>query len=429
MTETIKEVCGDCQRSVSLGQAIAKCTECNCAIHSKCVDLLKFTNLNNNKFYCNNCDHLNIKRYNPFKIDLENDELDGDNVILNFTQKLEACKSHNVEDINNSYSAPQINSILVNKYSGAESYQPQHADKEITIDPESSIFTLSLGQPCSIVFVDRVSKEEQSFECNEKSLYHMTRKSQEFFEHRIDRGSVADGTRCSLTFRSVNWRNRNSTCIIGDSNTGPLKFGNDKRKSFGELMSGKSFFSAKVGDIQPKDTVAYNNVVIHCGINDLKHHSVKSEHDVKCIFNNFKSKLLLVRKFNPTANLFISPILPTKNQDFNKRANIFNQLITSELPQSNLNVTCIHGFDRFLDHNGFLSRELSRQYDRFGYVDMLHLNDTGSRLLAGLVKSVIFNKLNGGAMRRKRDSRVNGRSFAAVLSAESGGSLPPDGTS
>ena len=105
-----------------------------------------------------------------------------------------------------------------------------------------------------------------------------------------------------------------------------------------------------------------------CGINDLKHQSVKSEHDVKCIFNNFKSKLLLVRKFNPTANLFISPILPTKNQDFNKRANIFNQLITSELPQSNLNVTCIHGFDRFLDHDGFLSRELSRQYDRFGYV-------------------------------------------------------------
>ena len=101
MTETIKEVCGHCQRSVSLGQAIAECTECNCAIHSKCVDLLKFTNLNNNKFYCNNCDHLNIKRYNPFKIDLENDELDGDNVILNFTQKLEACKSHNVEGINN----------------------------------------------------------------------------------------------------------------------------------------------------------------------------------------------------------------------------------------------------------------------------------------------------------------------------------------
>ena len=32
-------------------------------------------------------------------------------------------------------------------------------------------------------------------------------------------------------------------------------------------------------------------------------------------------------------------------------------------------------------------------------------------------------------MKRKRDSRVNGRSFAAVVSAESGGSLPPDGTS
>ena len=48
----------------------------------------KIHTLFENDFYCTNCDHLAVKRYNPFKSDLENDEIDENDAILNFTKML-----------------------------------------------------------------------------------------------------------------------------------------------------------------------------------------------------------------------------------------------------------------------------------------------------------------------------------------------------
>ncbi len=168
------------------------------------------------------------------------------------------------------YPAPCINACLVNKYNGPDSYLPKHSDKETTIPPESSIFTVSLGQACDIQFTEKSTGNETTLTCPDRSLYHMTRKSQDFFEHRIDKGSVTSGVRYSLTFRSVDWKNRNSTCLIGDSNTGQLKFGSSKHGSFGELMPGQRFWAATIEKINPLDCCAYNNIVVMCGINDLK---------------------------------------------------------------------------------------------------------------------------------------------------------------
>ena len=85
--------------------------------------------------------------------------------------------------------------------------------------------------------------------CAEKvvSLYEKVRKTScreedngissrtiDFFSHRIERGSVEKGVQYSLTFRSVSWKNRNSTCIIGDSNTGHLAFAT-KRLQIGRI--------------------------------------------------------------------------------------------------------------------------------------------------------------------------------------------------
>ena len=103
MTVLTKEVCGCCQASVSVGQAIAECTECKCVIHHKCLNMSKLTHLKHD-IYCSSCDHLATARYSPFKLDYENNELDVDDVIFNFTQKLETCKAHKVDSFNNSYS-------------------------------------------------------------------------------------------------------------------------------------------------------------------------------------------------------------------------------------------------------------------------------------------------------------------------------------
>ena len=99
----IKEVCAHCQRNISLSQVISECIVCDCVIHSKCFNKNKHTLLDG-EFYCENCKHLASKQYNPFKQDFENDELDENDVLFNFAQKMESCKAHKVEDINNSYS-------------------------------------------------------------------------------------------------------------------------------------------------------------------------------------------------------------------------------------------------------------------------------------------------------------------------------------
>ena len=102
MTGLIKEVCVHCQASVNLGQAITECSVCDCIIHSKCFDKSIHVFFEN-EFFCSNCKYLATKRYNPFKTDFENDEIDENDILHSVAQKLTSCKSHNIKEINNSY--------------------------------------------------------------------------------------------------------------------------------------------------------------------------------------------------------------------------------------------------------------------------------------------------------------------------------------
>ncbi|KAL5250213.1 hypothetical protein ACHWQZ_G016068 [Mnemiopsis leidyi] len=176
---------------------------------------------------------------------------------------------------------PLINSCLVNRYDGPCSFLPLHSDNEVTIDPDSSIFTLSLGALCKVKFIEQASERVTELDCPSGSLYHMTRKSQDFFRHCIDQGSIAEGTRYSLTFRSVSWTNRNSTCVVGDSNTGLLRFGDNSRSSFGKLMPGRKFWAPRIENIDPQKCAAYNNVVVLCGINDVRQDAASNQQAIR----------------------------------------------------------------------------------------------------------------------------------------------------
>ena len=78
-------------------------------------------------------------------------------------------------------------------------------------------------------------------------------------------------------------------------------------------------------------------------------------------------------------------------------------------------VQCVGGFHGFADHNGMLVDRLSKTLDRHGGPDMLHLNTYGARVLAGLIKSPIFFRLNKGVDRRRGPTnRVDGRPFSSV---------------
>ncbi|XP_063691270.1 uncharacterized protein LOC134823666 [Bolinopsis microptera] len=123
----------------------------------------------------------------------------------------------------------------------------------------------------------------------------------------------------NTTFRSVSFRNRNSTCIIGDSHTGGLKFGLDPKKSFGQWLPGKQYFAPVVGDINPTVSCGYRNVLLMCGINDIRKPEIKNTADIKNnVFKPFVQKVEMIQALNPKANIFVCPLLPTKLVELNR---------------------------------------------------------------------------------------------------------------
>ena len=77
----------------------------------------------NDKFYCNDCSYLSIKKYNPFKFDLENDEIDLDDNLQKLSLLLNNCKSYSVKKFNNIYKDkfPMKNSMLFQNIDGNKS--------------------------------------------------------------------------------------------------------------------------------------------------------------------------------------------------------------------------------------------------------------------------------------------------------------------
>ena len=334
-----------------------------------------------------------------------------------------------IQKINSEFcteNTPKVNSCLINRFEGPAGYLPKHSDNEPTIHPESQIITLSLGSECTLRFTDKKSGGiVQEHVAKHSSVYSMTRKSQDLFEHAIDQGSVSEGTRFSLTFRAISWRNRGATCIIGDSNTAGLKFGNDPKRSFGNALPGKRFAAPLISDINPCDTYGYTNVVIMAGINNLKSDSIKTPNDVRGVFNTLTSKISMIQNVNPKAHIFVCPVLPTKLQELNRKGMCFNRLIMNELIPSNYGASFLDGFQNFLDENGLLSHDLSRERNKNGRLDFLHLNWKGLAKLGSLIKNTVLLRKSGGVDKRKT-RRVDGTSYRDVAVSRS---IQHDGSS
>ena len=308
---------------------------------------------------------------------------------------------------------PEINSCLINKYEGTESYLPRHSDREMSIHPESSIFTISVGQTCDVKFTERKTGTESTHSCADRSLYIMSRRSQEVFDHEIVQGSLHEGTRYSLTFRCIGMFHRNSTCLIGDSNTRFLRFGSRKRGNFGEQMPGQKFWAPKIKDIDPVSCMGYSNVVLLCGINDIKETQVQCQSDIADCYSLLKQKIKQIKLLSPCTAVFVCQLLPTKDLTLNRKVDDFNQLIHFDLFPSCKDLEYVEGFGQFAC-NRILAAELSMQFDRFGRYDMLHLNRAGARVLASLIKQSIFLRFHGGVDKRRHTGKVNGRLYSNV---------------
>ena len=100
MNHLIKEVCKHCCRNVSVGHALVQCSNCNCPVHHKCY---KTTNIDDSgDFFCDECVVHVIKRYNPFKYEVLDDDTDPNDTINKLSNILNSCNMHSTTSVNES---------------------------------------------------------------------------------------------------------------------------------------------------------------------------------------------------------------------------------------------------------------------------------------------------------------------------------------
>ena len=160
------------------------------------------------------------------------------------------------------------------------------------------------------------------------SLYVMSRTSQSYWEHEIDKCTDFSDTdvRYSLTFRYISQRFLRSAVELGDSNTQSLRFG-EGAGTFGHKIPGRRVEAIHIEDINPEDCCGYKNIFLHCGINNIKHHSIHGPKNVSACFELLKNKMDIIQTLSPKSKVIVSPILPTKNREWNERALLFNKLL------------------------------------------------------------------------------------------------------
>ena len=322
-------------------------------------------------------------------------------------------------------SARTINQVIINRYKDGSSFLPKHSDNEQEIKPDSQIFTVSLGCTRSIVFRDEskppTEDREQELEVSEGSIYIMSQPSKSFWSHRMEVTEEEDlPERVSLTFRTVGGNYKNSTVIIGDSNTKHLRFSTGKAKekgTFGYTLPGKRVEAFHLRSINPQDCIGYQNVVLHCGINDIRNRSPgrleddPDPADVGAHFDILQSKVMDIKALCPKIAIFVSPILPTKSTNLNQRVVEFNDILDKFLMNDrNGEGVRSFNFNPLADWKTGLLREDYGVYDTekncYNKKDSLHLGKNGIRLLAKTLRdAVLKRKVTSASYRRVLDNR------------------------
>ena len=282
----------------------------------------------------------------------------------------------------------ELNVILVNYYpakSGASdpaSHIPAHSDNEFDILPESTIATYSLGATRQISLIPIHNDEETKLDLESNSLYLMSRESQAYFKHTIlDVAETAP--RYSLTMRCVNPAYERSTLLVGDSNTKGVLFG-EGRGTMGERYPGKRVKAGRIKDVNPTMCVAYSNIVLMVGTNDLR---PEYRPNVTELARVYTQKISDIVSLNPRARVLVMPVLPTRDAEMNTLVMAFNRLVFrwfSSFKERHpyLNMPCV---ESFLDNRGLLSSSLTRNAS-----DLIHLGDKGIAKLVRLVKDELY---------------------------------------
>ena len=310
-----------------------------------------------------------------------------------------------VEKLKTFYPDINFNECLLNKYDGAGSFLSEHSDDEPCIDPESSIVTVSIGQSRTITFRNKFNNETLSTVAKGRSIYTMTKSSQDYYTHQIKQES--DSTlRYSLTFRNVGPQFRKSTIVIGDSNAKFLSFGEGKG-TFGRGCPGKVMKASRVADVNPHDCMGYNNIVLLVGTNDLREKFISDRGDIIRVVDTLREKVDTIRQLRRNAKIVLLPVLPTRYSNMNRGIQCYNDMLYEHfiLSRQYFNVV-MTGVREYFDDEYLLRKELVRSNDA------THLNHYGVARVACTILSAIHNR----PYRERTDVRL----YSSVTKAQGG---------
>ena len=285
------------------------------------------------------------------------------------------------------------NSVLINHFPqklnarGTKSSLPKHSDDEMEIEPDSSIFTYSVGGPRNIIFSGTFSDETEVHEAKPNSLYVMSRKSQSWYKHEILDIEACE-ERFSITMRHVNNNNRRSMLIIGDSNTKEIKFGAGVG-NMGEKYPGKRTKAAKVHQIDPRECIGYSNVIISCGTNDLRPSEITGHPNtyIRNLVNTLRSKVEQINLLTQT-KIFVMPVPPSRDPQMNKNIVAYNNYVSQSDLRARFDIW-IPGLYSFLDRSGLLNSNLTRGGDA------IHFGTSGICMFVRIIKDAIYQRERG----------------------------------
>lgn len=214
---------------------------------------------------------------------------------------------------------------------------------------------------------------------------------------------------------------RNSTIILGESNTKHLKFSSGQLREMGKFglnMPGKRVETFHIQQIDEKQCLGYRNVIIHCGINDIRDSSPGRQSsdpqptDIGGHFNNLINKIGKIKNMCPSSSIVVNPILPTKNQRLNDRVLQFHSMLFEFLANDpRAEGVCSTNFSEFVDcEQGVLKEEYGvrdKNTKGFSKRDILHVGKLGIRLLASIVRDSVYFK------------KITSRSYSSTLMPQS----------
>ena len=129
-----------------------------------------------------------------------------------------------------------------------------------------------------------------------------------------------------MTIRQVNLDNNRGLLIVGDSNTKQIEFGSGKGK-VGDRYPGKRVKAATIDDINPSVCSQHRNITLICGTNDLRPGG--QQPDIQKLVKSYACKVQQIKKINPQCNVFVFPVLPTRDYQMNRYVTMFNRNLNS----------------------------------------------------------------------------------------------------